>query len=71
MKIMKKRFDVMKKIVLDNRTNDQSVQQIKQIRTLPRNQTFSVGHLAYIFIPAAASLQSIESLRWFGKTFPG
>ena len=29
MKILKRRFDVMKKVVLDKKTNDQSVQQIK------------------------------------------
>ena len=37
MKIMKKRFDVIKKVVLDKRTYGQSVQQIRQNRTFPRN----------------------------------
>ena len=43
MKIMKKRFDVMKKVVLDKRTHDQSVQQIRQSRTFPRNHNFCSG----------------------------
>ena len=58
MKIMKKRFDIMKKAVLDKRTHDQSVQQIRQNRTFPRNQTFAVGDLAYLFAPSAATLQT-------------
>ena len=39
MKIKKKRFDVMKKVVLDKNVHDQSVQQIRQSRNFPRNQT--------------------------------
>ena len=35
MKIMKKRFNVMKKVVLGKRTHDQSAQQVRQIRTFP------------------------------------
>ena len=56
-KNMKKRFDVMKMIVLDKKTHDQSVQQIRQNRTFPRNQTFTVGYLVYLFAPSVASLQ--------------
>ena len=58
MKIMKKRFDVMKKVVLDKKTHDQSVQQIRQKGTFPRNQTFAVGDLVYLFAPSAATLQT-------------
>ena len=58
MKIMKKRFDVMKMLVLDKKTHDQSVQQIRQNRTFPRNQTFAVWDLVYLFSPSAASLQT-------------
>ena len=69
MKIMKKRFDVMKKVVLDKRTREQSVEQIRQNRTFPRNQTFAVGDLVYLFAPSAATLQ-IRSKRfkedWIG-----
>ena len=43
MKIMKKRFEVMKKVVLDKKTHDQSVQIT--YKTFPRNQTFAVGDL--------------------------
>ena len=57
-KIMKKTFDVMKKVVLDKSTHDQSVQQMRQSRTFPRNQTFVVGDLVYLFAPSAASLQT-------------
>ena len=57
-KKLKKRFDVMKKVVLNKRTQDHSVQEIKQRRTFPRNQTFAVGDLAYLFAPSAASLQT-------------
>ena len=42
MKIMKKRFDGMKKIVFD-RTNDQSVQPMRQSRIFPRNHTFAAS----------------------------
>ena len=56
--IMKKTFDVMKKLVLDKRSHDQSIQQIRQIRTFPRNHTFAVGNLVYLFAPSAASLQT-------------
>ena len=52
MKNMKKIFDVMKKRVLDERTDDQSVQQIRQIRTFPRNQTFAVEDLIYLSVPS-------------------
>ena len=55
--IMKNRFDVMKKVVLDKKTHYQSVQQIRQNMTFPRNQTFAVGDLAYHFAPSAATLQ--------------
>ena len=48
----------MKKVVLDKKTHDQSVQQIRQSRTFPRNQTFAVGDLVYLFTPPAASLQT-------------
>ena len=58
MKIMKKRFDVMKKVVLDKRTHDQSVQQIWQIRTFTRNHTSAVGDSVYMFAPSAASLKT-------------
>ena len=58
MKNMKKRFDVTKKIVLDKRTCDQSVQQIRKIRTFPRNLTFAVVDLVYLFAPSADSLQT-------------
>ena len=34
MKIMKKSFDVIKKIILDRRNHDHSFQQTRQIRTL-------------------------------------
>ena len=43
MKILRKRFDVMKEVVLDKKVHDQSVQQIRQNRSFPRNQTFAVG----------------------------
>ena len=58
MKIMKRRLDVMKKVGPDNKTHDQSIQQIMQSRTFPRNQTFAVGDLVYLFAPLAASLQT-------------
>ena len=58
MKIMKKRIEVMKKVVLDKRTHDQSHQEIRPSRTFPRNQTFAVGDLVYPFAPSAASLQT-------------
>ena len=45
MQIMKKRFDVMKKVVPDEKMHDQSVQQIRQNRTFPRNQTFALIRL--------------------------
>ena len=49
----------MKKGVLDKRTHDQSVQQIRlNNRTFPRNQTFAVGDLIYPFASSAASLQT-------------
>ena len=57
-KNMKKRFDVMKKVVLDKKTQDQYVQQIRQNRTFPRNQTFAVEDLVYLFAPSAATLQT-------------
>ena len=58
MSILKKRFDVMKKVVLDKKTHDQSVQQIKQNRILHRNQAFAVGDLVYLFAPSGATLQT-------------
>ena len=48
----------MKQVVLDKTSHEQSVQQIKQSRTFPRNQTFAVGDLVYLFAPSAASLQT-------------
>ena len=54
---MKKRFWYYEENGLDKRTHDQSVQQIKQIMNLPRNQTFAVCNLVYLFAPSAASLQ--------------
>ena len=41
----------MKKVVLDKKTQDQSVQQIRQKRTFARNQTYAVGDLVYMFLP--------------------
>ena len=58
MKILRKRFDVMKGVVLDKKVHDQSVQQIRQNRGFPRNQTFAVGDLVYLFAPSAATLQT-------------
>ena len=58
MKILRKRFDVMKRVVLDKKVHDQSVQQIRQNRIFPRNQTFAVGDLVYLFAPSAATLQT-------------
>ena len=52
------RFDVIKKIVHDKRTHDQSVQQIRQIRTFLRNKTVAVGDFVYLFAPSAALLQT-------------
>ena len=52
MEIMKKKFDVMEKVVLDKKTHDQSVQQMRQNRTFPRNQTFAAGDVVYIFDPS-------------------
>ena len=48
----------MKKIVLDKTTLDQLVNQIWQIRTFPRNHTFALGDLFYLFAPSAVSLQT-------------
>ena len=48
----------MKKIVLHKRTHDQSVQQIRQIRTLLRNYTFAAGDLITLFASSMASLQT-------------
>ena len=45
MKILRKRFDIMKRVILDKKVHDQSVQQIRQNRIFPRNQTFAVGDL--------------------------
>ena len=59
-KIMKKRFNVMRKIVLDKISHDQSVQQIRQIRPIHKNQTLAVGTWVYLFAPSAASLQTIS-----------
>ena len=42
MTILRKRHDVMKKVVLDKGIHNQSVQQIRQSRTFPRNTTFAV-----------------------------
>ena len=58
MKILRKRFDVMKGVVHDKKVHDQSVQQIRQNRSIPRNQTFAVGDLVYLFVPSAATLQT-------------
>ena len=58
MDIVKKRFDVIKKVVLDKRTHDQSVKQIRQTRTFSRNHTFAVGDLVTQFASSAASLQT-------------
>ena len=52
------RFNLTKKIVLYRRTLDQSVQQIRQIRTFPRNQNFAIRDLIYLFAPYAGPLQS-------------
>ena len=41
-KILRKRFYVMKGVVLDKKVHDQSVQHIRQNRSFPRNQTFAV-----------------------------
>ena len=58
MKILKKRFDVIKKVVLDKKIHDQSVQQIRQNRNFPRNQSFAIGDLVFMFAPSAATLQT-------------
>ena len=58
MTILRKRFDVMKKVVLDKKIHDQFVQQIRQNGIFPRNQTFAVGDLVYLFAPSAATLQT-------------
>ena len=48
----------MKKVVLDKKIHDQSVQQIRHNRIFPRNQTFAAGDLVYLFAPSAATLQT-------------
>ena len=45
----------MKQVVPDKKTHDQSVQQIRQDRIFPRNQTFAVRDLVYMFVPSAAT----------------
>ena len=47
MKILRKRFAAMKEVFLDKKGHDQSVQQIRQNGSFPRNQTFEVGDLVY------------------------
>ena len=67
MKILKKRFDVMKKIVLDKKTYDQFVQELRQTRTFSRNHIFAVGGLIHLFSPSGASLQTrSKSLKRIG-----
>ena len=67
LKIMKKRFDVMKKVVLDKRTHNQFVQKRRQFGTFPRNHTFSVGDIDYLFAPSVASLETrSKSLKKIG-----
>ena len=61
MKILRKRFDVMKRIVLGKKVHNQSVQQIRQNRIFPRNETFAVGDLVYLFAFSAATLQTRSS----------
>ena len=53
----------MRKIVLEKRTHDQSVQQKKQIRTFPRNYNFVIGDLVYLFTPSKATLKTRS--KWF------
>ena len=55
---MKKRFDVMKKVVFHKKTHEKFVQQIRKSRTFPRNLTFVIEDLVYLFAPSAASLQT-------------
>ena len=47
----------MEKVVLDKKTHDRSIQQIRQNRIFPRNQTFAVGNLVFLFAPSATTLQ--------------
>ena len=58
MKILRKGFDIIKRVILDKKVHDQSVQQIRQNRIFPRNQTFAVGDLVYLFAPSAATLET-------------
>ena len=37
-------------------THDNSVQQMRQNRTFPRNQTFAVGDLVFLFAASAVSI---------------
>ena len=48
MKIIKQKLYPMEKIVLDLRTCHEHIQQIRQMRTYPRNQTFAVDDLEYL-----------------------
>ena len=60
----------MKKVVLDKRTHDQSVQQTRQSKTFPRNQTFAVGDLLFLFAPSTATLQTRSKMfkeDWIGS----
>ena len=66
MKILRKRFDIMKEVVLDKKVHDQSVQQIRQNRSFPRNQTFAVGDLVYLFAQQLHYRQGLENSRKIG-----
>ena len=67
MKILKNRFDAMKKVVLDKKTHDKPVQQIRQNRIVPRNQTFPVGDLVTcLLLQQLHSRQGQESSKKIG-----
>jgi len=55
--LLKQRFEVLKKVVVDKRTGDQEKQLIRQARANPDPQIFAVGDLVYLHAPSVSSLK--------------
>ena len=58
MKLLKDRFDVIRKLVTEKRIADQQQQLINQQRTVQKESVLAVGDLVYLFAPTASALKA-------------
>ena len=66
---MKKRFNIMKRVIEEKKIREQNTQKEREMRRYPDERGFAVGDLVYLYAPPLAALQTTSrkfKQNWIG-----